>query len=154
MDELGHQEWMEQVTAATTVQELRGAIPLGLALGLPVPTVLLLSYICNLIPVPFILLGIGWVMNRLQQIPAVHAWLDDKAAKGGDKLHDAMQKWGWLGLLIFVAIPLPGTGAWTGALAASVLRLPFWHSLLSIAGGVIIAGILVCGAGLGVLSLF
>ena len=93
-------------------------------------------------------------MNRLQQIPAVHAWLEDKAAKGGDKLHDAMQKWGWLGLLIFVAIPLPGTGAWTGSLAASVLRLPFWPSLLSIAGGVIIAGILVSGAGLGVLSLF
>ena len=59
-----------------------------------------------------------------------------------------------LGLLIFVAIPLPGTGAWTGSLAASVLRLPFWPSLLSIAGGVIIAGILVSGAGLGVLSLF
>lgn len=112
-----------------------GAIPLGLALGLPVPTVLLLSYIGNLIPVPFILLGIGWVMNRLRQIPAIHAWLEDKAAKGGDKLHDSMQKWGWLGLLIFVAIPLPGTGAWTGALAASVLRLPFWPSLLSIAGG-------------------
>jgi hypothetical protein len=43
---------------------------------------LLLSYIGNLIPVPFILIGIGWVMNRLQQIPAVHAWLEDKAAKG------------------------------------------------------------------------
>jgi uncharacterized membrane protein len=152
--ELGQQEWMVLVTAATPVLELRGAIPLGLALGLPVPTVLLLSYIGNLIPVPFILIGIGWVMNRLQQIPAVHAWLEDKAAKGGDKLHDAMQKWGWLGLLIFVAIPLPGTGAWTGSLAASVLRLPFWPSLLSIAGGVIIAGILVSGAGLGVLSLF
>lgn len=151
---MGQQEWMVLVTAATPVLELRGAIPLGLALGLPLTTVLILSYIGNVVPVPFILLAIGWVMEQMKKIPAIHAWLDDKAQRGGDKLYDSMKKWGWLGLLIFVAIPLPGTGAWTGALAASVLRLPFWPSLLSIAGGVIIAGILVSGVGLGVLSLF
>lgn len=154
MDRLGQQEWMVLVTAATPVLELRGAIPLGLAFGLPITTVLLLSYVGNLIPIPFILLGIGWLMNRLEQIPAIHNWLQNKAEHGGQKLHDTMQKWGWLGLLIFVAIPLPGTGAWTGALAASVLRLPFGPSLLSIASGVIIAGLIVSGAGLGVLSFF
>lgn len=145
---------MVLVTAATPVLELRGAIPLGLALGLPLTTVLILSYIGNVVPVPFILLAIGWVMEQMKKIPAIHAWLDDKAQRGGDKLYDSMKKWGWLGLLIFVAIPLPGTGAWTGALAASVLRLSFWPSLLSIAGGVVIAGLLVSGLGLGVLSFF
>lgn len=154
VDKLSQQEWMVLVTAATPILELRGAIPLGLALGLPLTTVLLLSYIGNLLPVPFILLAIGWVIVQLEQIPAIHAWLQDKAQRGGDRLYDAMKKWGWLGLLIFVAVPLPGTGAWTGALAASVLRLPFWPSLLSITGGVVIAGILVSGVGLGFLSLF
>ncbi len=154
VDYWGREEWIVLVTAATPVLELRGAIPLGLAFGLPLATVLLLSYVGNILPVPFILLAIGWVMDQLKQIPAVHAWLEDKAQRGGDKLYNSMKKWGWLGLLIFVAIPLPGTGAWTGALAASVLRLPFWPSLLSIAGGVVIAGILVSGVGLGVLSLF
>lgn len=145
-------EWMVLVTAATPILELRGAIPLGLALGLPPTTVLILSYIGNLIPIPFILLGIGFLMERLKRIPPVHRWLEKKAEHGGYKLYKAMQRWSWLGLLIFVSIPLPGTGAWTGALAASVLRLPFWPSLLSIAGGVIVAGILVSGIGLGVLS--
>lgn len=144
---------MVLVTAATPVLELRGSIPLGLALGLPIIKVLLLSYIGNIIPIPFILLGIGFLMKQLQQIPAVHQWLHNKAERGGYKLYQAMQRWGWLGLLIFVAIPLPGTGAWTGALAASVLRLKFWPALLSIAGGVIIAGLLVSGIGHGILSI-
>ena len=66
MDRLGQQEWMVLVTAATPVLELRGAIPLGLAFGLPITTVLLLSYV-GTYSNSFYLLGIGWLMNRLEQ---------------------------------------------------------------------------------------
>ncbi len=147
-----HEQWLVLITAATPVLELRGAIPLGLALGLSIKETFLLSLIGNIVPIPFILLGMSVVINWLKRIPRLHAWVHKKGLAGGDKLNLEIQRWGWLGLIIFVAIPLPGTGAWTGALAASFLRLKFWPALLSISIGVFIAGLLISGIGVGVLT--
>lgn len=141
------------LTAATPVVELRGAIPMGLALDMAPFEVLLLSLLGNILPIPFILLGIDWLLSELKKIPRLHQWIDQKGQRGAGVLHQKIQRWGWLGLMLFVAIPLPGTGAWTGALAASFLRLKFWSSLLAISAGVLIAALLVTGASLGVISL-
>ncbi|MDO4540516.1 MAG: small multi-drug export protein [Syntrophomonadaceae bacterium] len=141
------------LTAATPVLELRGAIPVGLAMGLPPFEVWVLAIIGNILPVPFILLGMNWLFKMLVHIPRVEAWVNRIAEKGSGKLEANIQRWGWLGLIIFVGIPLPGTGAWTGSLAAVVLRLPFWTSLLSVAAGVLLASLLVSGLGLGIMSL-
>lgn len=142
------------LTAATPVVELRGAIPMGLAMGLPPAEVILLSLLGNILPIPFILLGLNWLLAELKKIPRLHDWIEQKGHKGAGALHEKIQRWGWLGLMLFVAIPLPGTGAWTGALAACFLSLKFWPSLLAITGGVLIAALLVTGASLGVISLF
>lgn len=149
-----HSIFMVIIAAMTPVVELRGAIPLGLALGIPPAEVFLLSLIGNILPIPFILLGIRCLLNEIKKIPRLHNWIDHKGKKGAGLLNEKIQRWGWLGLMIFVAIPLPGTGAWTGALAASFLSLKFWPSLLAIVGGVFIAGLLVTGASLGVISFF
>lgn len=142
------------LTAATPVVELRGAIPLGLAMGMPLTKVWILSIIGNVLPIPFILLGLNLLMNYLRRIPRVHQWIDAKGQDGAKKLYHRFQRWGWLALYVFVAIPLPGTGAWTGAMAATLLRLSFWPSLTTISLGVATAGILVSGLGAGVLALF
>lgn len=142
------------LTAATPVVELRGSIPMGLALGLPPAEVILLSLLGNVLPIPFILLGLNWLLAELKKIPRLHNWIEQKGLKGAGALHEKIQHWGWLGLMLFVGIPLPGTGAWTGALAACFLGLKFWPSLLAITGGVMIAALLVSGASLGVISFF
>lgn len=148
-----HEALIILLTAATPVVELRGSIPLGLAMGLPVKTVWILSIIGNLLPVPFILVGMQWVFTILKKMPRIEAYINRLADKGGQKLKANIQRWGWLGLLLFVAIPLPGTGAWTGSLAATVLNLRFGPSMLSIIAGVIIASLLVSGIGMGVMSI-
>ena len=148
-----YQDWMILVTAATPLIELRGSIPLGLTLGIPIERVFIFSVIGNILPIPFILIGISLIMQYLRLIPKLHAWVEQKGIRGSSKLNNHFQKWGWLALLIFVAIPLPGTGAWTGALAASLLRLKFWPSFISIALGVICAGLLVSSLSIGVITL-
>lgn len=151
---MDQEAWLVLVTAATPVIELRGAIPLGLALGLPILEVWLLALIGNIIPVPIILLGMAFIITQLEKIPRIHSWVQQMGEKKSTKLYAKIQRWGWLGLLLFVAIPLPGTGAWTGAMAAAILRLPFWPALVSICGGVAIAGLIVGGLGAGFLSVF
>ena len=142
------------ITAATPVAELRAAIPLGLAWGLPVLEVWILAVIGNIIPIPFILLGANFALSKLKKIPKIHDWLQALIQKQKTRLYSEIKRWGWLGLFIFVAIPLPGTGAWTGSLAATVLGLKFWPSFLIITGGVIVASIIVTMLGVGIIHLF
>ena len=122
------------------VSELRGAIPLGLHAGLPVLLVYFLAVIGNLIPVVFILL----LAKRF-----CPKWLCLHIEK---KHEHKFMRWGDLALISFVAIPLPFTGAWTGALAGAVFNIPFWRALALISIGVIIAGIVVSLISLGVLN--
>jgi len=125
----------------TPIGELRAAIPLGLAKNLSIWLVYLISVIGNLIPVIFILL----LSKRF-----CPKWLCCRIEK---KHNHKFIKWGELALIPFVALPLPFTGAWTGALAAVIFGIPFWRALALIAIGVIIAGIIVSLATLGFIKL-
>jgi uncharacterized membrane protein len=120
--------------------ECRGSIPLGFALGLPWWQTFLLSVIGNLLPVPFILLFMNKILDwmthsRVKMFYRFGNWLQKKVEKNKDKI----EKYSYLGVLIFVAVPFPGTGAWTGTLIASVLRLEPKKSFLAALGGVLIA---------------
>lgn len=129
--------------AMLPIVELRGAIPVGTALGLSVRYSFFLAVLGNLIPVPFIIVFVRRVLTWLQ---TKSEWLDKLINK---KLEKTMQqssiiyKWELLGLAIFVAIPLPGTGAWTGALLAALLDLRLKNAFPAIAVGVLIAGIII-----------
>ena len=120
--------------------ECRGAVPLGLLLGLEWWQTALLSLVGNLLPVPFILLFIRailkWMRNSsVKLFSRIAVWLDGKI----EKHKGGIEKYSYLGVLIFVAVPLPGTGAWTGSLIASVLGLDPKKSFLAAIGGVVIA---------------
>lgn len=133
--------------------ELRGAIPLGAALDLPFWVNFPLSVIGNLIPVPIILLCIKAVLNwmvkcKVKFFNKIAGWLFNKAEKNRPKV----EKYGFWGLFLFVAIPLPGTGAWTGSLVAAVIDMKFGKAFLSVALGVMTAGIIMSLISYGVLG--
>lgn len=176
--------------------ELRGAIPVGTALGLPFYLNYLMAVLGNLLPVPFILLFIPVVLDfmaRFKIFRPIVDWLRKKAyknsskiAKGSDseqssseKSRDTkadaeystcqaekssatthtevqgkvlMPKGAFLGLALFVLLPIPGTGAWTGALVAALFNFPKMKSLLAIALGVLGCGVIMCLASYGVLG--
>ena len=123
------------------VVELRGGIPFGVAAGLPVWAAFLAAVIGNLIPVPFIIVYIRrifqWMRMRIPQLNSLVDALERKAHLKGRKV----TKYKYLGLMILVAIPLPGTGAWTGSLVAAFLDMPLRKAIPSIIAGVLIAGL-------------
>lgn len=128
--------------AMVPVIELRGALPIGVGMGIPPLFATILSILGNLIPIPFLLLLVPKVFDWLRDKKYTKkfiAWLEKKANDN----HKTIDKYGWLGLYILVAIPLPGTGAWTGALVASCFKMKFWPSILAIIAGVITAGAIV-----------
>lgn len=121
--------------------ELRGGIPFGVAtLGLPYPAAFIAAVIGNILPAPFIVVYIRrifkWMRRHLPALDALVDKLESKAHLKGKKV----SKYKYLGLMIFVAIPLPGTGAWTGSLAAAFLDMPLRKALPSIVAGVLLAG--------------
>ena len=125
------------------ILELRGAIPIGVAHGLNIWTAIVVSILGNLVPVPFIIIFIkkifAWLRTKSQ-------WLNNlvtRMEKRAEKKSEAVQKYAFWGLFILVAIPLPGTGAWTGALVAAMLEMPMKRAFPSIALGVVGAGVLV-----------
>lgn len=121
--------------------ELRGAIPAGAAFGLPFWSNYLICVIGNFLPVPFILLFIGYIldwMKKTKHFSRIALWLEEKAQRGSEKV----QKYASLGLFLFVAIPLPGTGAWTGALVAALMKMRMKYALPSILCGVLVAGVI------------
>lgn len=136
------------------VIELRGAIPIGMGLGLDYGTSLVASIIGNMIPIPFILIFLMKIFDWMKRRDNWMGKVVDKMLSIADKKRETVDKYGWIGLFILVAIPLPGTGAWTGALVASVFRLPFKKALLSIFLGVITAGLIVFAISAGLFSIF
>ena len=128
--------------AMAPVVELRGALPAGLAMGIPALPLYLLCVVCNLIPVPFIIVFIrrilGWMARRGGKLGKIAAFVERHAHK---KL-EIYRKYEMLGLFILVAIPLPGTGAWTGALIAGLRDLRLRYALPVIGAGVAAAGII------------
>lgn len=131
--------------------ELRGAIPYAVGFGLPLLPSYIIAIIGNMIPVPFIFLFARKVLvwgSTKKYIGKFFTWCLKKGEKGGEKLKQSAGKGLYIALLIFVGIPLPGTGAWTGTLAASLLNMDFKKSTLAVMGGVILAGMI-----MGILSL-
>ncbi|MBQ3404617.1 MAG: small multi-drug export protein [Oscillospiraceae bacterium] len=135
------------------VLELRGAIPVGISLGLGFRETIIISVIGNLLPVPFIILFtrrlFAFLRHRLPKLEGLVSRLEKKA-KAKEHL---VRKWQLWGLVVLVAIPLPGTGAWTGALVAAVLDLRLKSAFPAIALGVAIAAVIVTALTFGFKSL-
>ena len=126
------------------VIELRGAIPMAFAMGLPWWQAYLISAVGNILPVPFILLLINAVIKWMS---ASNVGFFNKIAdfllKRVEKKRDKIEKYSFWGLCLFIAVPLPVTGAWTGSLVAAVIGMKPWKAFLSAILGVLIAGGLV-----------
>ena len=132
--------------------ELRGAIPIAAGMGLPFVQYYIIAIIGNMIPVPFIYFfarkSLVWGACK-PVIGNFFTWCLEKGEKGGKKLQETAGKGLFVALLLFVGIPLPGTGAWTGTLAASILDMDFKSSVLAVMLGVILAGIIMALASMG-----
>ncbi len=128
------------------IVELRGAIPIAESLNLNIFIYYPLAIVGNMIPVPFIFLFarkiLEWGKDK-KVIGKFFTWCLEKGEKGGQKLKKTAGNTGiFFALLLFVGIPLPGTGAWTGTLAASFLDLDFKTSIIAVSLGVLLAGII------------
>ena len=136
------EEVITVIIAALPVSELRGAIPLALAMKQPLAKTLILAYAGNMLPVIPLLVLLEPVSNSLRHIPLWRKffdWLFERTKKKAD----IVQRYEALGLILLVAIPLPATGAWTGCVAASLFKIKFRYAFPAILIGVIIAGIIV-----------
>ena len=134
------------------ILELRGAIPYSVGFGLPSIPSFIVCVIGNMIPVPFIY----WFARRVLEwgkdkrfIGRFFTWCLVKGERGGQKLMEKSGVGVYIALLLFVGIPLPGTGAWTGTLAASLLDMDFKSSVVAVMCGVLLAGIIMGAASAG-----
>ena len=133
--------------------ELRCAIPVSQGLGLPILSSYVVAVVGNMVPVPFIYLFARKVLEWGADKPLIgkfFSWCLEKGKKGGQKLQEKAGKGLFIALLLFVGIPLPGTGAWTGTLAASILDMDFKSSVMAVMLGVLLAGIIMGIASMGV----
>ncbi len=124
------------------VIELRGALPVALASGVSLPLSIFLTVLGNMLPIPFILLFIRPLFKYFKKLGALRNFiqrLEERAFKKSEKV----SKNNFWGLVIFVAIPLPGTGAWTGALIAALLDMRLKYALPAIFVGVLLASVIV-----------
>lgn len=136
------------------VIELRGAVPFAVAQGIDYRIALAVAIVGNLVPVPFIIIFIRKIFALIRRyIPKLDGFikrLEERAEKKSEKV----QKYAFWGLFLLVAIPLPGTGAWTGALVAAMLNMRLKHAFPAIALGVITAGVVVSFVTYGAGALF
>ncbi len=133
--------------------ELRGAIPYAVGFGLPLLPSYIICIIGNMIPVPIIFFFARKVLEWGADKPVIGKFFTfclEKGHKGGEKLQKKAGRGLFVALLLFVGIPLPGTGAWTGTLAASLLDMDFKSSVIAVLLGVILAGIIMGVASMGV----
>ena len=142
------------LVSVVPVIELRGAIPIGVALGLHPFWAMLASIVGNMLPVPFIILFVRHVFTWLKR-HSTFLWR--LVQKLEDKAHNksaVVIKYRAIGLCLLVAVPFPGTGAWTGSLVAALLDIPLREAVPTILLGVIIAGLIVTGVTCGVITIF
>ncbi len=137
------------------IVELRGAIPIGAGMGLPVTQALVIAVIGNMVPVPFIYFFARKLLIWGSDKPVIGKFFSfclEKGEKGGKKLKAKAGQGLFVALLLFVGIPIPGTGAWTGTLAASLLDMGFKQSVIAVVLGVLMAGIIMSAISLGVIN--
>jgi putative small multidrug export related protein len=135
------------------VVELRGAIPVGAAIGLPWYLNMIVSIVGNLLPVPFILLFSVKAFEFMKKHNILVKFIE-KIENRAKKRSEGLATGEFIGLMLFVAIPFPGTGAWTGALIAALLQFDRKRSFIYITLGVLIAAAIMTAASYGVISLF
>ena len=138
--------------------ELRGALPVALGMGLPTVPAYILCVVGNMLPVPIIYLFARQVLHWGADKPYIGPFFRfclDKGQRGGEKLRAKAGRGGlFVALMLFVGIPLPGTGAWTGTLAASFLNMGIKSTALAVSLGVILAGTIMAVGSTGVLAVF
>ncbi|NQT45969.1 MAG: small multi-drug export protein [Candidatus Omnitrophica bacterium] len=135
-------EWTTILIAASPVAELRGAIPVALALGQGVVKTYCLAVVGNIIPAVPLLLFFGKISDYLRRFflwRKFFEWLFERTKRRAD----LVEKYGAIGLVLFVAIPLPMTGVWTGCIAAALFRIRFRYAIIAASIGVMIAGVAV-----------
>ena len=136
------------------VIELRGAIPFGVGMGLPLLGTYAFAILGNMLPVPIIILFSKRVLLWCCKLPGRWGkpfnWIYQKGVRAGDTLQQKTGGGLYVALFIFVAIPLPGTGAWTGSLASTLLDMKFWPSVLAVMCGVLTAGVIMGAVSAGV----
>ena len=129
--------------------ELRGAIPYSQFLGMPITVSYIICIIGNMLPVPFIYLFARRVLEWGKDKPVIGGFFTfclEKGQKGGEKLMAKAGRGLFVALMLFVGIPLPGTGAWTGTLAASILDMDFKSTVTAVMLGVLLAGVIMMTA--------
>lgn len=135
--------------------ELRGAIPVSQAMQLPIIPSYIICILGNMIPVPIIYLFarkfLEWGQDK-KIIGGICRFFLEKGTKAGEKLQSKAGRGIFLALLLFVGIPLPGTGAWTGTLAASFLNMKFKQTVIAVMLGVLLAGLIMMAGSLGLFS--
>lgn len=141
------------VISMLPVLELRGGLIAAKLLGINFTKAFVICLIGNLLPIPFILLFIRKIFNWLKRFKKVNVMIDKLEARSIRKA-DKVKKYRLLGLFLFVAIPLPGTGAWTGALISDLLDIRVRHSFPTIAAGVLCAGIIMSIISYGIPGVF
>ena len=139
---LFHASLMTFLISMVPVLELRGAIPVGVAGGLSPLLAMCIAIVGNLIPIPFLIVFTRRVFHWLKTKGRIRVLVEKLEARAAEK-SQLVLKYAWIGLCILVAIPLPGTGAWTGALVAAVLNLRLKKAIPAICLGVLIAGFIV-----------
>jgi len=130
------------IVGALPVSELRGAIPLALSFGMPLSKAFWLSVLGNwiiVIPALFLFEPVSNYLRKMRLFARFFEWVFARTKKNSD----AIQKYEALGLLFFVAIPLPITGAWSGVIAASLFKIRFRYALIAITAGILCAGLIV-----------
>jgi len=144
--------WMLVITVVPFI-ELRGAIPFGLAAGLDPVLVIVSCTAFNILLIPVLFAVLHVVFDGLTQIPVFGKWFEKRLNKIHRKAGKYVDKYGPIGLALFVGVPLPGTGAYSGALAAYLFTMEKKKAMISIAIGVLIAGVLISLASLGVVNM-
>ena len=125
--------------------ELRGAVPIAVGMKLPLLPSYIVCILGNMLPVPFIFFFARKVLEWGADKPVIGKFFTfclEKGHKGGQKLQEKAGRGLFVALLLFVGIPLPGTGAWTGPLAASLLDMDFKSSVIAVMCGVVLAGVI------------
>lgn len=138
------------IVSLMPILELRGGIIAGAAMGMNLIPTFIIAYIGNILPIPFILIFIQFIFKILKNTPlkGFVNWCEKKA----ESKSESIRKYAYWGIFLFVAIPIPGTGAWMGALIASMLKMDNKKTFPVIAVGVLTAGIIVSILSFGLLN--
>lgn len=140
--------------SAAPLSELRGGIPLALSLGFSPKAAFFLALLANLLPLPFLVFFVPKLIKVVERLPGRLGRMGRAYLAWQTRRHRHLYAWGGFALFAFVAVPLPGTGVWTGALIGALLGIPARRAAPALALGVVAAGLLVLLASLGLFHLF